>query len=53
MDVVRRRQVGGGVAPVAAVSLAQQIETLDELWRRGVINDTEFQSLRSGLLGHG
>jgi membrane protein YdbS with pleckstrin-like domain len=51
MDRVRRSQVAGGVAPVATVSLARQIEKLDELWRRGVINDDEFQSLRSGLLG--
>lgn len=54
MDLVRRRPAGGGVAaPMATVSVVEQIEKLDELWRRGVINDVEFESLRAGLLGRG
>jgi uncharacterized membrane protein YdbT with pleckstrin-like domain len=53
MDLVRRRPAVGVAAPLATVSVVEQIEKLDELWRRGVINDVEFESLRAGLLGQG
>lgn len=52
MDLARRRQVTSDVVPsLATASVVDQIEKLDELWRRGVINDAEFESLRAGLLG--
>lgn len=52
MDLARRRPAVGPESQTA-VSLVDQIEKLDELWRRGVINDAEFHELRSGLLGGG
>ncbi|MBO0715012.1 MAG: PH domain-containing protein [Acidimicrobiales bacterium] len=54
MDLARHRYAERDVmAPSASGSVVDQIEKLDALWRRGVINDTEFESLRAGLLGRG
>lgn len=52
MDLARHRQAERDVVASAATgSVVDQIGKLDELWRRGVINDAEFESLRAGLLG--
>jgi uncharacterized membrane protein YdbT with pleckstrin-like domain len=49
MDDAHHKEAAGP-AP-AGVSVVDQIDKLDELWRRGVITDAEFETLRSGLLG--
>jgi uncharacterized membrane protein YdbT with pleckstrin-like domain len=53
MEANNRRMYGGmhsGAAPAPQLSVPEQLEKLDELRRRGVINDQEFAAKKAQLL---
>ena len=51
LDRVRGATAGAGAAPPAGHTIPEQIEKLDELRRRGVITEAEFQAKKTELLG--